>query len=394
MDISGKNAQVWRALGLRVLLVMCTTLVIYTPGLRALVKYGPMHTAWVGLTVVVVSIALISLVLLHPRFAVLCRLMARPWPTIILLMLMVGIVTIGYPIADGFKSQMRGSDQDDCIIMGGQKLLRGAHPYVEKTYFGNACSPGLGLLILYLPFVAAKCYELGALVSIVLVALCLWKCQGQPEAGALFIVVMGSNIFFWELAVVGSDLILLGSGLALLVLLLQNVVACRRWVPLTALAILCGLLASSRVNFLVLAPLISLFILAQWPRAALVFLAVSVLVALGPSVMLYAANPDNFTPLHLLIKSQVLLSFYREIVALLSSVVALAAASRLRRHWPLLPWCLFVSFLPSLAALALADFLVLRGGDLALWEGATYLMPLVPLACVLLVSLRRPLLSP
>lgn len=296
------------------------------------------------------------------------------------------VVWVVYPLADELKLQMRGSDQDDCVILGVNQLLQLSNPYVLKTYLGNPCSTGPGLLFLYAPFVAAGAYPLGAVFAMTL-ALGTMRFAGMESYSVgVFLTLMVASIFTQEMLVVGSDLFALGCGFLVLCFCLTRFIKDRNLPGLFAMAVLAGLLASSRINFLFLGPLVAGFVILHWRSGGIVFLLVTACVALGPGFYLYISDPEVFAPLHLLGKSEILLPGVFLVCGLIASIALMALSVILvRRSIANVPLAFFLSLLPSLAALSLGD-LARRGWQLAQWEGANYLMPIIPLACALIAS--------
>jgi hypothetical protein len=309
-------------------------------------------------------------------------------PLTILLFLTVVTITcwIAYPFADALKLNMQGSDQDDCIILGVNRILNFSHPYGEKTYFGNPCSPGPGLLLLYAPFVIFHIYILGAIASIVAVVLGLYQKRGDWNIAGLWLVALFSSLIIPELLAVGSDLVLLGNGIAFLAIALPPTVRNRNLTFAICLSILCGLVASSRVNFIVIAPLVSLFVFAGWRRGGVIFFCISMLVAFIPSLYIYLLDPTIFTPLHLAGKSSNIAGLQMlAFGAFLSIGTALYSAFRARIDEAFIPMGLFISLAPMLLSVSLGD-LSTRQWNIAAWDGANYLVPLIPLAALILVN--------
>ena len=112
------------------------------PGFRALFKYSPYPSLISCLYLIFVSIFLLLLV--NDKLEKIQRVIGNPLSISLFLLAVAISCWIAYPFADSLKLNMQGSDQDDCIILGVNRILNFSHPYSEKTYFGNPCSPGPG----------------------------------------------------------------------------------------------------------------------------------------------------------------------------------------------------------------------------------------------------------
>jgi len=132
---------------------------------------------------------------------------------------------------------------------------------------------------------------------------------------------------------------------------------------------------------------------SRWRSGAFVFVAFSIIIALLPSLLIYFSDPQTFTPLHLLQKSQAILPrTVLAVVALVSVGMAILGFFMVQRNVQALPLAVFLALMPGLLTLSLGD-LSMRGWNLGLWEGANYLIPLLPLSALLVVELRRTMIS-
>jgi len=363
-------------------------LFVLLPGARVIFKYLP-DFAWI----IVAAELLAVLVVANTGGELSKKVFGNVYLLVALLMLVVIAVYIMYPVADGLKAVMRGSDQDDCVVLGVLRLLAGQNPYQDLSYYGNPCSTGFGVLLYYLPFVLFNAYFLGGIFSIGVVMAAVMRCTGKLEDAGFFAFILFSCIAIPELLVVGSDLIFVGSGIALLVLSVRSLLDSKRWRMLFLSALLCGVLASTRVNFLVIVPLMGFLLFSRWRSGAFVFVAFSIIIALLPSLLIYFSDPQTFTPLHLLQKSQAILPrTVLAVVALVSVGMAILGFFMVQRNVQALPLAVFLALMPGLLTLSLGD-LSMRGWNLGLWEGANYLIPLLPLSALLVVELRRTMIS-
>ena len=103
------------------------------PGLRPIFKYLPAPILIASLYALLFSLWIFARPL--ERFSTLKKIIFHPLFSVALLVLMGVICWFTYPIADALKLSMRGSDQDDCIILGANALLQLAHPSLQLLTF-------------------------------------------------------------------------------------------------------------------------------------------------------------------------------------------------------------------------------------------------------------------
>ena len=152
------------------------------------------------------------------------------------------------------------------------------------------------------------------------------------------------------------------------------------------LGILVGLLSSTRVNFLVLIPVMSVYVYLHFKSAALVFFAISFSVATIPSAFIYLYNPAVFTPLHLLSKGSFIMAGGLEEIGVVFSIVAfIAGAFFVNKSIKNIPSAVLLSILPMLLVLSFGDLLK-SNGDFEVWGGANYLLPILPLLLTILIT--------
>lgn len=353
---------------------------VIVPNLRPIFKYSNFFQSTIFI-IYALFVSLLVYLLQKNKFKFYFSKLLGNYRFIFFIFLLVSLlVWFLYPIADGLKSQMRGSDQDDCVIIGVKQLVSLLHPYDKTSYLGNSCSTGLGIILLYSPFVLFNIY---CLASIFLAYLCTYVIRGNSRnvyVASVFAILQFSSLFSMELLIVGSDLIFVGFGLVLLSFHTINLVFKKKTYNIFWLAVFAGLLSSSRINFLVIAPIISIFIFIHWQKGGLLFGLYSISVAIIPSTILYFVDSSKFTPFHLLEKSNLLLQGGLKEVAILLSILAfLFSCNLIKKSIRLLPISLFLCLLPSLLFLSFGD-LLLRKVNFAMWEGANYLSPLLPLS--------------
>jgi hypothetical protein len=152
------------------------------------------------------------------------------------------------------------------------------------------------------------------------------------------------------------------------------------------LYLVCGILflaltATSRVVFLYLVPLFSLFL---WKRRPLLGYTVFIFALSGALLLhgiFYFWDPPNYTPLHLIGKGGHLLPGYLKI-SLIICALAVAGLTLKNVTDNLVSWLfyLWLGLFTPLAFAACGDLVYRRHFDFAAWEGANYL--LLPLAAL------------
>lgn len=366
----------------RIFIIAGLALLFLFPSLRSAYKFSPEHLRHAAALGLITSTVGFYNFFLASRSKWFVWLVRQPWPWLVGLLIASVAVNLLYPVADGLRVIMRGSDQDDCAIAVTKALLDRSFLY-QPTYLGNPCSPGPGIALLYVPFVALDIYPLGMMFALALVAMAGRYAEGSWVTANSFVALFFSTILSWELAMVGSDLPMIGCAVALAALMLESALQRASLALLIGAAVVAGLAASTRVNLMYLPFLLTLFALPHHRPLALWFFACSLLVAVVPAACIYLSDPANFAPAHLLRKSQNVLSPAQLAVGALASLAtALWGLQKARRDLAQIPLAVLASMAPSLMTLALAD-LGNRSWQLARWEGANYLMPMVPLASLL-----------
>ena len=135
--------------------------------------------------------------------------------------------------------------------MGVRSLYKLVHPYSQKTFLGNVCSTGLGMIVMYFPFVLSGFYPLGAIFSSIFSVFSIASYSKNRKTIFYFVSLILFSIFWMELLIVGSDLILFGSGLVIISYGLIESTKNKNEFFLIFYSIIGGLLSSSRINFLI-----------------------------------------------------------------------------------------------------------------------------------------------
>ncbi|EQA35420.1 putative membrane protein [Leptospira inadai serovar Lyme str. 10] len=358
---------------------------ITIPGTRIIYKYFPAFSTTLSITYIGLVYFSIFLIAFSPISDKIRKLLGNPLLIVSILFLICLVTYLVYPIADGLKYQMRGSDQDDCVILGTRLLSNLQNPYLSRSYFGNPCSPGPGVLIPHLPFALIGIYELVGPLSIILLTTLLRLITNSWKFVGTFLIMFLSCILILELLVVGSDLIFIGCGILASVLILMQAAQFKKIGWLITSAIVCGLISSTRVNFIVLIPIFSFFVYIYWRKSIVYFVLITAVIAFLPATLIYLNNPSSFTPLHLLKKSQAFLSPVEYYAATFFSLVCIfLSLIIIKQKISMLPCAIFIALFPSLFFVSMGDLIYHCSWNVADWEGANYLIPLVPLAAFLI----------
>lgn len=296
-----------------------------------------------------------------------------------LIILLAAVAAYVYPIADGLKFSGGGSDQDDAIIAGATALLGGHSPYSATTYFGNPISPGPGWIMLLSPLVSFGLYWLITPLTTLLAAWSLKKATNSWLSANLYVLLLMTSLMFWELTVVGSDLVAIGNLLVALTVWAGTIKKTTPWLTLTVLV---GTIATSRVVFAYL-PLLMAF--AAWPlqrchRKSSALAAIGFLVCILWHTFFYQVTPASYAPLHLFDKSSALMLPQIKIAFVIVCAIAAFTMWKIKQadlvHRLLVTW---LGLFAPLAVVSLGSFLTLGKTTLEGWEGANYLLVPLPL---------------
>lgn len=296
------------------------------------------------------------------------------------------LTLVFYPLANGLKAIMGGWDQDECLVLGVENLIAGNNPYLDLTYLGNPCSPGFGALLLYFPFVLVGLVAITPIFWMFLSQLLVQTATPSRLHAGFFLVLVAASPMTLELLVNGSDIPVMGFGLLVVGLLLERVDQRKSLPGILLISILVGLIASMRVNFLLLLLVTSIYVILKIKEIALPFILISSVVAIVPSGIIYLMDPENFTPLHLVAKSQGIVPFPLYVIMATLTLVAIVWGAFLvvKRKIDFLGY-LAMSFFPHLVILSFSS-LIFGGWDFFNWEAANYLYVLTPVLSFLIAS--------
>ena len=361
------------------LLVLLTQL----PALRALARYAPVPELFIPI-MLCATICLSLLLLKPPR--ILLPILHSAWPTSLVMIGLSFAIALAYPIADGLKTTMGGSDADDAIQLGATALWHLQNPYALSTYFGNPLSPGPGWLALWGPLAIWGLQPLGTPLALAFAVWALRRAHFSWLTINTFSIILASCLGVWELAAVGNDLVPFGLLLLGVVVLLGQA-RLNPW-ALLGLALWVGALATARIAFFYLPILIGFALLAAWPKRGLYIAIVGSSLMFALHSGFWWLNPNGYPPLHLLGRAESILQDSTLLGALgILGVTGIAMLYHWRWWNPLTHTALGLGV--PLAVIATAE-LASGSGQLALWEGATFLIPALPLALMATLKLWPP----
>lgn len=358
------------------LLLGFATFAIYLSSLRPSFKYLDSLLPGIGFIILMSLLIMIANLLL--RNILLARLVSSPSAWYLLIGILGTVTVFYYPLADGLKAQLGGWDQDDCLFLGVENLFRGVNPYQDLTYLGNPCSPGFGALALYFPFIVAGIFSLAPIAWMIGNQFIISRTVQDDLRAGIFVVVISSSPMTLELLVNGSDIVVMGFGLLLSGILLDWAIQTRKVLPLVFVGAFVGLVASMRINLILLVLVTGVYAFIRLRARGFWFTVSSGLVAVTPSLLIYLSNPDIFTPLHLVGKSQTIVPFPLYVLMALFTIVFLVIGSSMvsKKNLGITEFTTLV-FAPHIILLSVSA-LAVRGWDFFNWEAAHYLYVLTP----------------
>ena len=286
------------------------------------------------------------------------------------LAMVAGFVALAVAFMTTYASAANGNDRGDSLNVGVHALLAGHYPYYETTHFQNVVTQMPGSFLLAMPFALlgnAAWQNLFWLVVLFVVARSLFG--GDQLALAVIALILLISPAVLQDFVTGGDLgasaIAILAGMLSLVTFVPDA-SVATWKKVVA-AVFTGIALSSRMNYLLLVPLLFAALSRRaGPAAALSSLSVVGFVFALVTLPFYWHDPVLFAPLHLHNK----FAMFGEVpgggvlfpaLSLLASVcVAIHPANRTIRGW--LMQSAFVLFIPVVFLVALATF---RAGALS-----------------------------
>lgn len=362
--------------------IASTVLIVQIPSLRVFAKYLFVIHPWLPILFLAAEIGTLLLILGLQSQRIDACLRSR-WLAVGLLLATVVLISVSYPIEQTRKAQKHGSDEDACLIQLANNLFSGHELYaINRSYGGNLCTTGPGIVLLDAPLVFTHLYPYGAPLVLAVVAWMLGAATKNFESANIFLLLFMSSLFSWEVMAEGSDLVVIGCGFVIAIVGAWEGLARGRAGFVLGAALFLGLLSSSRLPFLYLPLVLGLLIWQKDPRLAVKAVALGLAIGFGLAVGAYLWDPSKFSPLHALEKGQRMAGRNGELLGLAISVLAGLIAVWWARQSSLEAWlgvtCLLVVTPMAIAATAA---LIKVHLSLSAWDGATYLMAALPAFC-------------
>ena len=257
------------------------------------------------------------------------------WLIFLTLTLLLVAFLIIYPQADAGVVG-GGSDSDDALDLAATELIHGRYPYYPTTYLDNPISPLPGAVILALPFVVlgGSAYQnLFWLLLFVQMMKQQLKSNRRTLLG-LWLLLLLAPVVPYQL-MVGSDYVAnaIYSLLAVYWLVSAEKAGQARFTwQMLAAAIFMGFAFCSRLQFLLLLPLVYAFLWSRVGiRQATLRMGLVALVLISLILPFYLYDPAGFSPLHTLGELDELdpvLPHASLVVAGLNLLLAMGLASR------------------------------------------------------------------
>ncbi len=278
------------------------------------------------------------------------------------LIILIAVFFIVYPIANsGIVGG--GCDRDEDANIATMELLRGRYPYYSKTYLGHSPSHLPGSLLLSIPFVLLgnSAYQnFFWLIIFILIAKSYLR-DGRLAILLLWTILLLSPVVLQEF-VTGGDLLSNSIYILFFILFMVNSVlepTIKEWKKVLS-AVLLGIGLSSRLNYILLLPLV-FSVLAQnsdW-KSAVKYISLTCFIFLAITLPFYLYNPKDFSALHgqyyKLSQFHNLLPFSGILVPLAGGILALVFSfQRMKRDCiTLFRNCMFIQAFLILCAIVL-----------------------------------------
>lgn len=217
---------------------------------------------------------------------------------------LIAVFAVVYPLADSGRIGP-GSDHDDALNTAVTELLHGRYPYYPRTYLDGPITKLPGAVILAVPFVllGTSAYQ-NIVWSGIFVAVASWLLGHTLRGLVLWWVILLFSPVFWQRFVTGGDLLannlyVLSFSLFLIWSIQRSTTRFSGLSHILA-ATLFGISLSSRVQFLLLVPLMGAALAHSAGRgAAFRTVGWSLVVCAGCTLPFYAYDPAGFAPLEL-----------------------------------------------------------------------------------------------
>lgn len=224
-------------------------------------------------------------------------LLNSPLLTVFLAFFLLFLNAILYHHQLALQSIGRGTDAGDALTFTATNLLHGHFPYSRLTYLNNPASAGPGLFIFAMPFTYIGAYGLLIPSLTITLSLVIQKITKHTYLSNLFLIIFLTSPAFIQFMAEGNDYLIIGLVFTLLTIALYYCWNKSHFYNI-ALIFAFGLMATSRLNFIYMPAVLSVFLWKRDRKSAIYFGIVSSLIALGIHIGFYLWNPAHYGPLH------------------------------------------------------------------------------------------------
>lgn len=298
------------------------------------------------------------------------------WKVIIVL------ITIGnffiYPLVDARKFQPgKGSAGDDALILSANTLKTTGKLYDVTVDEDTPISPGPGWVIMNSPFVLLNLYFLFTVFYIFIVCITLSYTFNKTTAD-LFLLLCSTSMVFWELIFNGHDIFPLSAMLFVCSLLtFRYLTKSNNIMVIAAIALLTGVISTSRIIFIFFPFLLSLFLWKFNKKNSVLLFFIATVVNVSLHLHYYSVN-TVYQPLHLFNKALTNIDFPLIISGLTGFFIMLFFQYKnLTENIQSWNKNIFISFLIIFFPISVGD-LIKNDFNFHSWEGANYIIPVIP----------------
>lgn len=279
-----------------------------------------------------------------------------------------------FPILDrdALKLIGQGSDADDALIDAAQRLLHGESPYAAPTYRGNPISPGIGWVVLNLPWASKTTFFLLTPVYLGSLALILRAATRAWSATNIALIGHIGCLGVLEIAP-ASDLVAFGA--ALCATFIAAYMARNSIWALACIALIMGTISTGRVPFALFPVLSAALLWRVTAGRSLVLGLVGTGTAAAWHLGMVSFDSSPYQPLHLFGAGEALLpGAWRYGAALATAAVGVLMLVRQRATLVDAVFRCGICLAVPLAFVGMAQ-LAHIGFETGRWEGANYLAP-------------------
>ena len=298
------------------------------------------------------------------------------WKVIIIL------ITIGnffiYPLVDARKFQPgKGSAGDDALILSANTLKTTGKLYDVMVGEDTPTSPGPGWVILNSPFVLLNLYFLFTVFYIFIVCITLSYTFNKTTAD-LFLLLCSTSMVFWELIFNGHDIFPLSAMLFVCsILIFRYMTKSNNIILIAAIALLTGVISTSRIIFIFFPFLLSLFLWKFNKKNSVLLFFIATVVNVSLHLYYYSVN-TVYQPLHLFNKALTNIDLPLIISGITGFFIMLFFQYKnLTENFQSWNKSIFTSFLIIFFPISVGD-LIKNDFNFQSWEGANYIIPVIP----------------